>query len=359
MMSYSNGDGTMSRRIKWGVIGSGGIARRRTIAEGIAPASNAELVAVFDPVVETNQAVAKQFNARAAASVDELLRCDVEAVYIASPPGAHREQAIACAKAGKHVLSEKPLGMTVADAEAMIAACRKSGVRLGVAFMMRFVAQHQAALRIIREGRLGKPVFGRAQLSCWYPPMPGAWRQDPRTGGGGSLMDMGGHCIDLLEMFFGPVRAVSCFTGRAVHGYAAEDSAVATLFFQSGALGVVDTFFCVPDEASQNRLELYGSMGSILARNTIGQGAAGEMIVCLGKDAAGYDAQQTRAAGGGVAISPVPVNPYRAEIEEFSQAILDDREPANDAQIGLQNQRVLSACYESAHTGRVVELEPA
>jgi predicted dehydrogenase len=172
-------------------------------------------------------------------------------------------------------------------------------------------------------------------------------------------MDMGGHCIDLLEMFFGPVRAVSCFTSRTVHGYAAEDSAVASLFFESGALGVVDTFFCVPDEASQNRLELYGSMGSILARNTIGQGAAGEMIAYLGKDATGYDAQQSRAASGGVAITPLPVNPYRAEIEEFSQAILDNREPSNNAQIGLQSQRVLSACYESARTGKVVELAPA
>jgi len=349
----------MSRKIRWGVIGSGGIARRRTIPEGIAPASNAELVAVFDPAADANQAVAKQFDALAAATVDELLRCDVEAVYIASPPAAHREQAIACAKAGKHVLCEKPLGMTVADAEAMIAACRKSGVRFGVAFMMRFVAQHQAALQIIRESRLGKPVFGRAQLSCWYPPLPGAWRQDPQTGGGGSLMDMGGHCIDLLEMFFGPVRAVSCFTGRTVHGYAAEDSAVASLFFQNGALGAVDTFFCVPDEASQNRLELYGSRGSILAKNTIGQGAAGEMIAHLREDAAGYDAQQSRATSGGVAISPPPVNPYRAEIEEFSQAVLDNREPANDAQIGLQNQRALSACYESARTGKVIELAPA
>ncbi|MCX7825579.1 MAG: Gfo/Idh/MocA family oxidoreductase, partial [Verrucomicrobiae bacterium] len=301
--------------------------------------------------------VANQFHARAAATVDELLRGDIEAVYIASPPAAHREQAIACAKAGKHVLSEKPLGMTVADAEAMIGACRNAGVWLGVAFMMRFVAQHQAALRIIREGRLGKPVFGRAQLSCWYPPIPGAWRQDPQTGGGGALMDMGGHCMDLLEMFFGPVRAVSCFIGRTVHGYAAEDSAVASLVFQNGALGVVDTFFCVPDEASQNRLELYGSMGSILARNTLGQGAAGEMLACFGREAAGYDAQQSRAASSGaVPINPVPVNPYRAEIEEFSQAILEDREPAINADIGLQSQRVLSACYESARSGRVVEL---
>jgi len=343
----------MSTRIQWGVIGSGGIARRRTIPEGIVPAANAELVAVFDVNLTANAEVAKQFGAQAAASIDELLLQDLDAVYIATPPNAHREQILACARAGKHVLCEKPLALTVADAEAMMAACAQAKVRLGTAFMMRFHTQHQAALKLVREGALGQPVFGRAQLSCWYPPMPGAWRQDPALSGGGSLIDMGGHCMDLLEMFFGPVKSVSCFTNRTVHRYASEDSAVASLRFANGALGVVDAFFCMPDEASQNRLELYGSLGSILAQGTIGQGAQGEMTAFLKEGAGGYDAQQTRAADGGVRINPAPVNPYRAEIEEFSQAILENREPSNNAAIGLQSQRVLAACYESARTGEV------
>jgi predicted dehydrogenase len=309
--------------------------------------------------VAANAEVAQQFNARAAGSVDELLESGVDAVYIASPPAAHLEQTLACARAGKHVLCEKPLGLTVTDAKAMVTGCAQAGVRLGTAFMMRFHAQHLAARTLIQEGCLGQPVFARAQLSCWYPPIPGAWRQDPAQGGGGSLMDMGGHCLDLLEMFFGPARAVSGFIHRAVHRYASEDSAVVTLQFANGALGVVDTFFCLPDQASQNRLELYGSLGSILASGTIGQGAQGEMLAFLKEGAAGYDAQQARAAGGGVPINPAPVNPYRAEIEEFSQAILEHREPSNGAALGLQSQRVLAACYESARTGRMVETAPA
>jgi len=346
----------MNRKINWGVIGSGGIAKRRTIPEGLVPATNAQLVAVFDVNGTANSEVARHFNARAVANVEELLRCDLDAVYIATPPHVHREQTLACAQAGKHVLCEKPLGLTVADAEAMIDACAKAGVRLGTAFMMRFQAQHQAALKLIRDGRLGQPVFARAQLSCWYPEMPGAWRQDPALGGGGSLMDMGGHCIDLLEMFFGPVQTVSCFTNRTVHRYPSEDSAVASLRFANGALGVVDAFFCMPDAASQNRLELYGSLGSILAQGTIGQGATGEMIAYLKRDDTGYDAQQARGSKGGGAISPAPRNTYRAEIEEFSQAILEGHELSNNAALGLQSQRVLAACYESARTGKVVTL---
>ena len=347
----------MNQRIQWGVLGSGGIARRRTIPEGIVPATNARLTAVFDVNAAANIEVAQQFSATAVNSVDELLRSDLDAVYIATPPNVHREQALACAAAGKYVLCEKPLGLTVADAEAMIAGCRQAGVRLGTAFMMRFNSQHQAALKLIREGALGQPVFGRAQLSCWYPPMPGAWRQDPALSGGGSLMDMGGHCIDLLEMFFGPISSVSCFTNRTVHSYASEDSAVVNLRFANGALGVVDAFFCMPDAASQNRLELYGSLGSILAQGTIGQGAQGEMTAFLQQGAGGYDAQQARDANGGTRINPPPVNPYRAEIEEFSQAIIENRAPSNSAELGLQSQRVLAACYESAKTATVVHLD--
>ena len=343
-------------QVAWGVIGSGGIALRRTIPEGIVPAANARLVAVYDLNQEVNRQVAERFGARAASNLDELLEADVEAVYVATPVHAHREQVLACARARKHVLCEKPLGLNVAEAEEMVAACRQSGVLLGTALMMRFHSQHQAALKLIREGRLGQPVYARAQLSCWYPPIPGAWRQDPALGGGGALMDMGGHCLDLLEMFFGPARRLACLTTRAVHGYAVEDGATVLLEFANGALGTVDTFFSIPDEASENVLELYGWLGAILARGTIGQSSRGVMIAQLRGEQTGYDAQQERAAAGGVEIAPEPVNMYRAEIEEFSRAVREGRPPAVSGEDGLRNQRLLAACYESARTGKMVEV---
>jgi predicted dehydrogenase len=268
----------------------------------------------------------------------------------------HHDQVVACAGAKKHVLCEKPLGMTIEEAEKMIQVCKEEGVLLGTGFMMRFLAQHQAALKLIQEGRLGKCVYGRAQLSCWYPPMEGAWRQSPETGGGGSLMDMGSHCIDLLEMFFGKLRSVGCLINNNVHSYESEDSAIVSLFFENGAMATVDTYFCIPDNSSKNVLELYGSKGSILAKGTIGQGDAGEMIAYLEAGDAGYDAQQARNTGEGLVINPTPVNTYLAEIEEFSSAVLEKREPKNNVEIGLQSQKVLAACYESAKTGKVIEL---
>ena len=346
----------MSERIKWAVVGSGGIARRRTIPEGIAKARNAELSGVFDVNQKVNREVAKEYGVEPAASVDELLGGDNDAIYVATPAGVHAEQVRACADAGKHVLCEKPLGMSVAEAEEMIALCRRKGVKLGCAFMMRFVAQHREALALIEQGKLGRPVYARAQLSCWYPPIEGAWRQDPATGGGGALIDMGGHCIDLLEMFFGNVAKVSCFVNNTVHGYKSEDSATAMLLFENGALGTVDTFFCIPDSSSKNVLELYGSKGSILAKGTIGQGPAGQMEAFLEEDGKGYNAQQARGAGQSMEIDPEPVNTYQAEIEEFTRAIIENREPAISAELGLRSQKVLTACYESARLGRVVTL---
>jgi predicted dehydrogenase len=346
----------MNNKIKWGVIGSGGIAQRRTIPEGIIPAENAELVSVYDVNAKMNTEVASKFGVKAASSIDELLSSDIDAVYIATPANLHCQQVIECAKAKKHILCEKPLGMTIKETQKMIAACKKAKVLLGTAFMMRFQSQHQAALQMIKAGKIGKPVYARAQLSCWYPPIKGAWRQNPKQGGGGSLIDMGGHCIDLLEMFFGQVKTVSCFVRNTVHKYKSEDSAIAMLEFKNGALATVDTFFCIPDNSSKNVLELYGSKGSILAKGTIGQGQAGEMAAFLEEETKGYEAQQARQKAEGIKIAPPPVNMYKAEIEEFSQAVIEKREPENTARIGLQSQRVLVACYKSARTGKTIKI---
>ena len=349
----------MRNRIRWGVVGSGGIARRRTIPEGIAPASNAHLVGVYDTNLKANAEVAQAFGVRAFENLEELLAAEIDAVYVATPVSVHGEHVTCCMKAGKHVLCEKPLAMTVQEGQEVVALAEACKVQLGVALMMRFQSQHQEALKVIRSGKLGRAVYGRAQLSCWYPPIAGAWRQDPRQGGGGSLVDMGVHCIDLLEMFFGPVASVSCHIGSVVHPYASEDSAVATLVFENGALGTVDTFFCIPDDSSHNVLELYGSEGSILAKGTIGQGSEGEMVFYPRPQTNGYDAQQTRDTARGIVLNPPPVNTYRAEIEEFSQAILDGRESKLGGGRGLRSQRIVEACYASAQTSRSVSIDDA
>lgn len=343
-------------KTRWGVIGAAGIARRRTIPEGIVPANNATLVAVYDINQAANEEVAEEFKSVACKSVAELLESDVNVVYIATPTWSHCDYVEKAAAAGKHILCEKPLGMSVQECQKMLATCDQYGVKLGTGLMMRFQAQHQAALQMLRDGNIGIPVFARAQLSCWYPPIPDAWRQSPQLGGGGSLMDLGGHCVDLLEMFMGPVKSVQCLTGNLIHSYASEDTAVVLMEFASGAKGVVDCLFNVPDNSSLNRLELYGSQGSILAEGTLGQGEQGTMTARIETENTGYAAQQERAADGGIVIAPPPVNMYLVEVESFSAAIINNTKPPVAGNDGLHNQMVLTACYESARSGKRILL---
>lgn len=187
--------------------------------------------------------------------------------------------------------------------------------------MMRFHACHQAVPEMIAAGEIGELVFARAQLSCWHPPMPNAWRHDKALCGGGALMDLVCHCIDLLEMFFGPIASVSCHRGRIVQSCEVEDSAIVTLRFQSGAMGVVDCLFSVPDESSLNRLEVYGSDGSLMCEGTIGQSAEGRITARFRKGAGGYDANQHRNQQATRQVTPTAGNMYRAQITALADAV--------------------------------------
>ena len=345
--------------IKWGVIGAGGIADRRTIPEGIIPADNSELVAVMDVNENKAKEVAKKYgNIKYYSKEEDLVNNpDIDAIYIATPTYLHAKQTCLAAGSKKHVLCEKPMAMNVKECEEMIKVCNANNVKLSIGYMMRFHTYHKHLRKMIEEGELGRIVFGRAQLSCWYPPIEDAWRQNLQLGGGGSLIDMGSHCIDLLEMFIGKVSRVFCNTKSLVHNYSSEDTAVVLLEFQNGAQGVVDTCFNIPDNSSKNVLEIYGNKGSVLAKGTIGQMPGGEMITFIEKEKKDYNAKQEREfTSMEMKIELEPVNMYRAEIEHFSNCILNDEEPVITREDGLWNLKIVLACYESAKKGKLVRL---
>lgn len=345
--------------LNWGVIGAGGIADRRTIPEGITRAKNAKLAAVMDLDERKAKEVARKYGVNYYLKEEDLVRDkEVEVVYIATPAYLHSKQAILCAEAGKHILCEKPMALTLKECKEMIEACQKNKVKLALGFMMRFHAYNRKAKEMVEKGILGRIVFARAQLSCWYPPIEGAWRQDPKLGGGGSLMDMGNHNIDLLEFILNSkAREVFCFTDSLAHEYPVEDSATVLVRFQNGAQGVIDSFFSVPDASSKNILEIYGTKGSILARGTISQMPTGEMTAYLEKEEKGYEAKQGRAITSvEEKIELTPMSTYQAEIEHFSDCIEKGLEPAISGEDGLWSQKVILACYESARSGKVVKL---
>jgi len=345
--------------INWGVIGAGGIADRRTIPEGIMPCPDATLVAVQDVAEERVKAVAEKYGVKAVytSEYDLLNDPNVQAVYIATPTHLHYSQVMAAAEAGKHVLCEKPLALTLPQCEEIVEECASRGVKLGINFMMRFHACHRALKQMVDAGDLGTLVMGRAELTCWYPPIPGAFRQDPELGGGGSFIDMGNHCVDLLEQFFGRVREVKCYTGNLVHDYATEDTAVAMLQFENGAIGVVDALFNVPDAAARNALEVYGSKGSVYAFGTIGQSSVGQLHAAVEKGDRGYDAGQKREETGEQIIEPAVTNMYQAHIQAFCDAIANDTPVPIPGEDGIWSHKVIDACYESARTGCAVKVE--
>jgi predicted dehydrogenase len=346
----------MAKKVNFGVIGAGGIAIRKTIP-GMLKARRCRLVAVMDPVGIDR--IAAQLGVRGYQKEADLLADPaVEAVYIASPVDCHARQIVAAAEAGKHVLCEKPLTMSLKEAKEAVAACRKHQRFLQEGYMMKFHGAHVKIKELVDEGRLGKIVSMRAQLSCWYPRIPGAWRQDPARGGGGSLIDMATHLYDLLEYFAGPVRRIVARTGTLVQDYRSEDASTTLLEFASGAQATVDCFFCIPDEASRTRLEIYGSQGAILAEGTIGQGSGGKVEALWGLGDAPYDAAQLKdVARRFHRVSFAKVNPYTAECEYFARCILEGRPPAlNGPENALHLMTLVERAYASAEDGKVREI---
>jgi predicted dehydrogenase len=166
---------------------------------------------------------------------------------------------------------------------------------------------------------------------------------------------MATHLYDLLEFFAGPTQKLVAFTGNQVQKYESEDSATTMLEFVNGAHATVDTFFCVPDESSRTRLEIYGSQGSIFTEGTIGQSTGGTAEGIFGLGAGGYDADQNKDVER--SFQPIPfeaINPYTAECAAFADSILRKQAPTvNDADNALHIMKLTELAYASARDGQV------
>lgn len=340
-------------KIKWGVIGCGGIAFGKTIP-GMLLSKNSELVAVMDQNPEMLKKCTESFDVKYAfETVEELLALEeLDAVYIATPVFCHKEQVAMVAKAGKHILLEKPMGLTVKEAEEIDAICRECGVKLGVGFMMRFSAYHQKIKELIAGGAIGQLFSMRGQFSCWYPDKPGVWRQNKALSGGGALIDMGVHCIDLLQYVSGTkATSVACFAENAVFDYNVDSFSALLLKMENGAVAMVDTAFCAPKGVSRSRLEFYGTKGSIIAERTVRAAEEGTvyLTVCDPTDKTKVPTtEQVKVEGVG--------DLYEKEISSFANAILNDTDPEISAADGILAQRIVENAYLAAEQGVYKEL---
>ncbi len=344
------------KRVKWDVIGAGGIADRRTIP-GILLACNAQLEAVMEVNMEFAEKIRKKHNAtKAYDSVDNLLSDPgIDAVYIASPVVFHREQAIKAARAKKHILIEKPVALTASEANEVVKICRSEGVLAAAGFMMRFGSYNMKMKEIIQAGTLGKIVSCGAQFTCWYPDMENAWRQKKSLGGGGALMDMGVHCIDLIQFITGSkVKKVAALNGTRVFNYEVEDSSTMMFELDNGAFCHVDSYFNIPDEAAKWRVEFYGTRGHLIGEETIGQVDGGDLDIVITGDNKGYDAQQDKKDGESEHVEVELGNMYAREIESFGRSVLEGIPVEVPVEEAVQVQKVIEAAYESSADDKFV-----
>lgn len=346
------------KKVKFGVIGAGGIARRRTIP-GMLKAKNIDLLAVMD-VVEPEK-IADEFKVPLYYSKEkDILKNDeIEAVYIASPAHLHLKHIKMAAEMGKHILCEKPLCKNLKETKEAVNICRKNKVFLQEGYMMKFHGAHTKIKKLIKDKKLGKVVYMRAQLSCWYPPIPGAWRQDPKKGGGGALIDMATHLYDLLEFFIDKrIKKVVAIVNSQIHNYKSEDSSTTLIEFEDGTHATVDSFFCIPDEASKTRLEIYGSKGSILTEGTIGQSTGGKMEGIFGVGEGGYDATQSKDKIPKFERIPFEkVNPYTAECEYFADCIIKKKPPEiNNGENAIHIMKITESAYKSYKERKILTI---
>lgn len=345
-------------KVRWGVIGAGGIADRRTIP-GMMRCERAELVAVMEINMELAERLRAKWGCKRAYDSEAALLADpeIDAVYIASPVVMHARQARMAADAGKHILLEKPLAMTSGEGQEVIDYCRARGVKLAAGLMMRFGSYVQEMKKAIAAGKIGRPLSGFAQFTCWYPDIPGSWRQKKASGGGGALMDMGVHCIDLMQYVLGcPVREVAAFHDTLSFHYEVEDSSTVLLRMANGAQCVVQSNFNVPDGAAKWRLEFFGDQGRLCGDGVIGQVDGGALDALFLGEQGGYDAQQDAKRVQGEQIDVEFGDLYQREIASFCASILDGAPLEAPAEDALSVQKVIEAAYRSNDDRAVIEL---
>jgi predicted dehydrogenase len=278
-------------------------------------------------------------------------RADVDVVCVCTPSGSHAEIAEAAAAAGKHLVVEKPLDVTLERVDRIIEAARKAGVKLTCIFPLRFMQGAGLARQAVEEGRLGRLVLADATIK-WYRSQEyydssdwkGTWALD----GGGALMNQGIHNIDLLNYLAGPVTGVVGRTGTLAHRMEAEDTAVAVLTFSNGALGVVEGS-TASWPGDKGRVELHGDRGTVALED-------GRIVVWKLADASPAEEERMLAAetglgSGASAATSIGYELHRRQLADMVEAILRDRPPAIDGAEARRVVAIIRAIYDSDARG--------
>ena len=306
-------------KLGWGLIGCGDIARKR-VAPALRDLMECDLVAVSRGRSELAEAFAREFGAEKWYSnwQELLLDDEIDAAYVATPVDLHAAQTIAAAEAGKHVLCEKPLALTVDECDQMLAACRAKNVKLGVAYYRHFYPVVARIKEVIESGEIGTPTMAQINAFEWFNPASDhsrAWLLNKQRAGGGPMFDFGCHRIEVLTNIFGPISEVKAMTANVLFAREVEDTATALFQFEHGTCGVLTVTHAAQEP--QDTLDIFGSQGSI------------HVPVLNGGSLRVVSAQAER-----IESHPPAPNWHAPLIQDFVAAVFDNREPAVNGETG-------------------------
>lgn len=332
-------------KIRWCIIGAGGIADRRTIPAIISDPNN-QLVAVMDKVESMAEKMGAKYGVKYYSDEEKMLienECDC--VYISTPVMCHYSQAMLALKYGRHVFIEKPIGFNSEQGEQILEAFKRANKQLSVGYMMKYHNLNVLAKRMVENDKIGQVASMRLQFTCWYPKIEGAWRQIKKLGGGGALMDLGVHCIELAEFILDEeIESVNGFMNTRTFAYEVEDQAIIAFKTKSGVLGHIDVNFNIPDKASESKLEIYGTKGYIIAKGTLAQEEVGELSY-LYSPQGDYSAEQNRAYDKPEIFYGEKGNLYLKQIQDFCNIIKSGKTDYYYAERAVQVQKVVDEFY--------------
>ncbi|MGI9427467.1 MAG: Gfo/Idh/MocA family protein [Bythopirellula sp.] len=340
------------------IVGTGMISRFH--ARAIDDVRGAKLVACCDLAADRAKQFAKEVGCTPYSDLKKMLADPaVDVVTIGTPSGAHMEPAVAAAKAGKHVIVEKPLEVTLKRCDKIIDACKKARVKLGTIFPSRFHDSSVQMRKAIDQGRFGRLTLGDAYVK-WFRTQEyydsGAWRGTWKLDGGGALMNQAVHTVDLLSWLMGPIVEIQAQTATLAHKrIEVEDVAVASLKFKSGALGVIEaTTAAYPGYLK--RIELHGSEGTaVLEEEDL---KTWDFAKKRASDKAILKAMQKSKSTGGGAADPAAIghHGHTMQFKDFVKAINTGGTPAVDGREGRKPVEIILAIYKSAQSGKTVKL---
>lgn len=329
--------------VRWGLIGASTIAREWVI--GAIRAAGGEVVSVMSTNAERGRAYAAENGIpKAVTSVEELLGdASVDAVYISTTNELHAPQASAAAKAGKHVLCEKPLALSLEDAHAMAKAAADAGVILATNHHLRNAASHRGIHQAIADGRIGKPLSARVFHAVYLPPHLQGWRLDKPQAGGGVILDITVHDADTLRFVLGenPVEVIAFSQAGGMGKAGLEDAVMGVMRFESGLIAQFHDGFTT--KFAETGFEVHGTEGSLIARNVMTQKPVGTVVL---RDAAGEH--------------ELPLdqrNLYETALKAFHAAVAGEGKPSATAEDGIWSLATGLAVVEAAKSGHAVRVE--